>query len=1316
MKQFFKKLSRWLWYLLWYSLASTIILVAAVFGLIQLLLPLIGDYNQDIEKYAAGYAGRPIKIMSLDAEWHGFSPSLVLNNVRLLSKDGKETLLHVSRARLDFNLYEIARTKQVQFRRFLLSGANLSLVRLPTGEFSLVGFESNSVEQPSQDDAGGIVDWLLAQGEISIHAKNFIFRDKLKDDKRYHYSNLNVRLRNDLDRHIFDGSVEFDKESGQEFKFAADLKGDILSNNNWSGKIYVKGNNLDVSRITGPLAFQDKKILIGRSSFEIWSDWKQASLTGMQGDLLMGDLEINAVHHAKSSEKKIDRSVEPEKPRAVSIDNAQIVNYTKLEARILWDKYENGWKAHLDKVNISNNRNIWPDSQVIIHYFTDNQQKQKVNVQSSFVRVEDIAPLLRMLPLDIENYYKYIEQHQPKGDIRNINFSWEGPGDTFKLAANLDEVTVRQYEKIPSVKGLSGVLKMNRDKGSFRFDSQRSSINLPDIFRNEILFKRIEGTVNWHWDESAISVSSRDLQAATDDFQAKATVDVDIPATTESPFISVIANFKNVKANKVSTYYPYSLMSKGALEWLDGAFAGGAIKSGGAIVYGPIDEFPFTEGQGVFDARFKANNITLDYSEGWPKLHSADANVIFRGNSLTVNSKRAKIFDSDVTNIRANLQDLNADVLKLDLDGTVSGKTQDKLKYLLTAPQLKAKYERALSDLRAAGNSALDLNMTLSIGNDIDADVKGKLKLDDNQLDLVQIPGLMDSINGEVSFDNSIFKGDAISANLLAQPVVVSVRTKKQGKREVVEYNAVGEFNAKSIAKLRFPLLHDMVDGDSKWVVKFLVPEVDDPQLVVESNLKGVSLNLPVPFKKDKKDSRMLKLSTVFRSAEKAMMKISYAGNFEGILEKNYTRDIWLTRGEVRFGGGPAVLPSSPGLRIAGDIEYLSYDIWENLINQLIELNARENPPEIKPVTEQVGPDPYFTLVSSADVRAKNFEIFGQKATNARIQMDNRQTFMTVKIESEKFAGNIKIPEDLDNKSLELDMERLNITPVEESGGKIDPRELPSIKINSRSMVYGDKNLGQVAVETSKQANGLLVQQLIVKPRATLIKGHGAWFVSDELEKANLELVIDSKDLGKTMKDLGYVNTIADGVGTVNVALNWPASLLDPDLHHIEGSVNLHLENGRILDIEPGGAARLLGLFSLQTLPRRLMLDFSDLFSKGLKFDIIKGNFNIEQGDAYTSNLQLIGPNANVLLKGRIGLGAQDYDQKVKVTPHITDTTILLSIITSQPLLFLFQQLLKQDIEAATSFEYTLSGKWDNYKLTPILKVPPPEADQGDDF
>jgi uncharacterized protein YhdP len=356
-----------------------------------------------------------------------------------------------------------------------------------------------------------------------------------------------------------------------------------------------------------------------------------------------------------------------------------------------------------------------------------------------------------------------------------------------------------------------------------------------------------------------------------------------------------------------------------------------------------------------------------------------------------------------------------------------------------------------------------------------------------------------------------------------------------------------------------------------------------------------------------------------------------------------------------------------------------------------------------------------MALINSVDLLIKKFEIFGQQAQDLRLKIKNKGQWLDANVDSKELKGSIVVPQDLQNKSLELDMQRLQLQSVENRGGKFDPRDLPSIAFNSRSLMYDNKKLGAVAFNAKKTDKGLLLEQITVRPRATTVKGVGRWQVEQGQQNSRFEFVLDSDDLGKTMQDLGYVDTIEGGGGKITAKLHWPGALIDPDLHHISGNVELNFTNGRILDIEPGGAARLFGLFSLQTLPRRLTLDFSDLFGKGLGFDSVHGQFKIEDGDAYTNNFTMTGPSADVSLRGRIGIGSRDYDQRIRVTPHITDTTILLSIITSQPLLFFFQQLLKEDFDKAASFEYSLTGSWDNYKLEPILKQPP-AAPENDGF
>jgi uncharacterized protein YhdP len=145
--------------------------------------------------------------------------------------------------------------------------------------------------------------------------------------------------------------------------------------------------------------------------------------------------------------------------------------------------------------------------------------------------------------------------------------------------------------------------------------------------------------------------------------------------------------------------------------------------------------------------------------------------------------------------------------------------------------------------------------------------------------------------------------------------------------------------------------------------------------------------------------------------------------------------------------------------------------------------------------------------------------------------------------------------------------------------------------------------------------------------------------------------------------------------------------------------VNFDLEGGLLLEVDPG-AGRLFGLFSVQALPRRLTLDFSDLFGKGLAFDYMRGQFNFKDGNAVTDNFVLDGPSAQVELQGRVGLVARDYDQQLKVIPHFTSSLPLAGAVVGGVVVgaavLLVEKLLKSNIDRATGINYRVTGSWDN--------------------
>jgi uncharacterized protein YhdP len=144
------------------------------------------------------------------------------------------------------------------------------------------------------------------------------------------------------------------------------------------------------------------------------------------------------------------------------------------------------------------------------------------------------------------------------------------------------------------------------------------------------------------------------------------------------------------------------------------------------------------------------------------------------------------------------------------------------------------------------------------------------------------------------------------------------------------------------------------------------------------------------------------------------------------------------------------------------------------------------------------------------------------------------------------------------------------------------------------------------------------------------------------------------------------------------------------------------------------GAGRLLGLFSLAALPRRLALDFRDTFKSGFQFDEINGDLTFHDGNAYTDNLTTKSPVAEITVKGRTGYIQQDFDQKVTVTPKVSGTLPvaggLIFGLEVGAAIILLDKLFGDKINKASSREYHVTGSWNDPVIT---EIGPQVVEQG---
>ncbi len=290
---------------------------------------------------------------------------------------------------------------------------------------------------------------------------------------------------------------------------------------------------------------------------------------------------------------------------------------------------------------------------------------------------------------------------------------------------------------------------------------------------------------------------------------------------------------------------------------------------------------------------------------------------------------------------------------------------------------------------------------------------------------------------------------------------------------------------------------------------------------------------------------------------------------------------------------------------------------------------------------------------------------------------------------------------------LHLRLQQLHLLSNEEPSaerGEWKAAGIPDMDLQVADFAYDDMQLGSVALQSQSHDEQVSFKMFKVNSDIFVITGEGAW---NEGGNTFFSFNLNSSNLGGMMKRLGFASVIEQGKAMASGKLWWAGAPTDVSLAGLNGQLRVKIQDGTMVDVEPG-AGRLLGILSIPALPRRLFLDFRDLFTEGLAFSSINGDIRIEQGEAYTSNLKLESVPASILVTGRTGLVMQDFEQDLYVVPNVRDTVSIASALAWGPqvaaVVALLQQIFKSDISAATMSQYHISGSWLNPQIEQIRK------------
>jgi uncharacterized protein (TIGR02099 family) len=1293
------RILRNLWFTGWYAFAIFVVLAAVTLNVARLILPMTDKYSTQIETAISGLLGQPVKIGSLDAEWQGLGPRLVLKDVQLLNATDGEVIAHFDKARLGFDLIAYLRYGQLGLSDISVAGINLFIQRHANGSIRVAGI-GTQVSEPRTIENRELERWLFEQVQLEIEDTEIYWTD-LEKNNTYHFTHVNLRLQNELNRHQLSGSAMLPLVLGDQFNFALDIRGNPLTPSGWTGQLYVTGQGIKVPELLRGAHVKPVRVDSGEADFELWSDWGSGELLRLTGNIGVHGLAIK-----NSSSRKHGKGL--------SVEN--------IGGRLLWQATDDGWKFDLDHFSLSRAGRSWPLTRASFTSHTPHPvERADINASFSFLRIEDLRAMLLLSPHLNKQMTTLLLDTQPAGDLRDFQIgfnNFEPDKPKFHLQSQFENLSFRHWRSVPGIYALSGQLVANESAGTIDLDTRNTTIDFPKLFRQTIAVNKASGRLLWYRHEGGWRFTTHDLLARNSDIDTRLRLQLDLPSNGASPFMDLVVNYKNGNGKQVSRYLPAKIMPPDTVKWMDRSILDGRVDSGSLLFHGRISDFPFDRETGKFEVTAKISNGKLEYAPGWPQIRDINAKLIFNGPKMRVRGYSGKIFNSTVSDTRVEIADMRVKPPLLTIDGMVSGATQEKLRFLQESPELKKRFEQSLSDISMGGQSVLKLGLAIPLKKDLEHEIKvtGYADVKNNSLTMDGSLGQMwSNLNGRVSIDDDAIKAQGLRGRFLDAPATMNILTTKQDQKRVTNFSISGQVEPQLLARRFAPGLEQYLHGNTNWQVDVQIPVRENnfpvtPSVHIESSLNGMGITLPKPLNKQPHENRKLVIDAQLSRRERTIY-FHFGNLFSTVLQFAVTdQGLLFKRGELAC-GQQVELPTFPGFRVAGALEDFSLDDWYSVFtntfkdkNTLAATNGNGKP---------------LLGLSSILMRFNSLTALGQTYKNIQLNALRLGKEWELNVQSDELAGTIFIPLDFQGSPVVMDLERWRLT----HGGSIDekpidPRDLPAFQITSKQFSYEGIDLGSLVLKASRQANGLKLDDLELTTPVTEIKTTGDWIVQNQKQQSSFQLALVSQNIGQTMSVMGYADTVSGGKGRIDVDVHWPDAPNRVSAGKIHGAVKLSFKDGRLLDLNPG-AGRIFGLLSLQTLPRRLTLDFSDLFAKGFSFDEIKGEFKLDAGDAYTNNLNMSGPATKIAVLGRVGLVDKDYDQLVTVIPDVTASVPMLTVLAgAEPniaiVTWILKNIFQSQIDKALSFQYTITGNWENPKIEKVVPDVPLAADDAD--
>ncbi|HET7775269.1 MAG TPA: YhdP family protein, partial [Azospira sp.] len=766
--------------------------------------------------------------------------------------------------------------------------------------------------------------------------------------------------------------------------------------------------------------------------------------------------------------------------------------------------------------------------------------------------------------------------------------------------------------------------------------------------------------------------------------------------------IDLTAAVSKADGTAVWRYMP-KVVSQDARDWLKTAITGGTASEAKLVLRGDLARFPFLdpkEGQFLVTARI--NNATLDYANGWPRIDDIQGSLRFEAARMLIEARSARLLGARLSAVKAEIADLDAPEELLKITGKAEGPTAEFLKFIDQSP-VGDKIDNFTEDMRAQGEGRLSLDLNLPLRHLVDSRIKGEYEFANNQV--VVEPGLppMTQVNGRLHFTDGGISIKEVTGQFLGGPMRLSASN--EGDKVLV--NASGNLTAAALRRQLDLPLFDNLSGSAAWKGEVRVRK-KNAELVVESDLKGLASSLPEPFNKSAATALPLRLERgavpevpgrkgAAPAVPREQVKFTLGKLVSAqLIRRREAAGPVTERGAIAL-GEPLVLPER-GVSLTIAQPSVDADFWRKALapgngNGGASGGAAAEPS--LPLSLAVLKTPLL------DVGGRRLHDVTLKATpvgsNWQLDLAAREAAGLITWEG---AGRGKVRARLKHLILPETSPRQEV--MQKMGEAESQDELPGLDIVADSFTLGSRRFGRLELLARNEGRVWRLDKVNLSSPEGSINGSGLWRTDPQgAHRTDLDFKLEASDAGKYLDRLGFPGTLKRGSASLGGKLAWNGTPTGLDIPSLSGDVKLTAEKGQFAKVEPG-IGKLIGLLSLQSLPRRITLDFRDVFSEGFAFDTVEGTFKVQNGLMRTSDLSIDGPAAKVAIKGDINLESETQNLKVRVQPAL-GSSLALGTAMVHPVVgvaaLIAQKVLQNPVDKIFAFEYAVTGSWEDPKV-----------------